>query len=790
MGEKIEDPTPDPTPDPEPSYYRPESELLPLMAELTGADSGFTGVELEGEYQTLARVYKENGGSGYVAYVAVLSANYEGVVESEALIYITNNLKISAIKKLTFKTSDAIYGYVPPTAEAIDEFYGRLPNSTISSIDGVELVSNATNTSTNVINSIKEALGAIEELVAADMPTAEETVLGYATELVGGQANLEDLTPDQTKYVKRIYKDKNGKGYVAYVVVISENYGTVESESLIHVSNSGKISGIKKITFKTSDAIYGYVPPTVEQIDAFYSRLPGLALSTIDSVELVSNATNTSTNAVNSIKEALTAIADLIAADMPTAEETVIEYAEALIGGECNLVNVTPEGNVYVKRIYKDEMSGAYIAYVVVISENYGTVESESLIHVTANGKIKGIKKITFKTSDAIYGYVPPTVEAIDEFYGRLPNNSLSSIDSVELVSNATNTSTNAVNSIKEALGAIEALVAADMPTPESDILTLAGQLIEGADFKNVTPDNTKYVKRIYKDKNGKGYVAYVLVISENYGTVESESLIHIGNDGKIKGIKKITFKTSDAIYGYVPPTAEAIDAFYARLPGLALSTIDSVELVSNATNTSTNAVNSIKEALGEVDSLIKKDMPTSDADLYVLAEALVGEKLDLERVDIKNATYVRRVYKDKNGNGFIAYVVVISENYGTVESESLIHIGNDGKIKGIKKITFKTSDAIYGYVPPTSEAIDAFYARLVGKSTVTIDGVELVSNATNTSTNAVNAIKEALAIVDEILPENNIPRIIGIAALVAAIISFVTVAVIIRKKRGGKCDE
>ncbi|MBO5879884.1 MAG: hypothetical protein J6Q68_04975, partial [Clostridia bacterium] len=140
----------------------------------------------------------------------------------------------------------------------------------------------------------------------------------------------------------------------------------------------------------------------------------------------------------------------------------------------------------------------------------------------------------------------------------------------------------------------------------------------------------------------------------------------------------------------------------------------------------------------------------------------------------------------NKGGKGYVAYVVVISANYGTVESEALIHIGNNGKISGLNKLTWKTSDAMYGYVPPTAEEVDAFYNRLSGTSSSTIDAVELVTNATNTSTNVINSFKEALTAVDAVrASEKSIaPRVIGITVLVVAVGSFVAFFVYNRKRR------
>ena len=152
------------------------------------------------------------------------------------------------------------------------------------------------------------------------------------------------------------------------------------------------------------------------------------------------------------------------------------------------------------------------------------------------------------------------------------------------------------------------------LPREESQIIDLAEAMIgEGAEVTDVTPEGTELVKRIYKDKAGSGYVAYVVVISPNYGTVETETLVYIGNNGKIKSVEKLVWKTSDAMYGYVPPTADAVDAFYAKLAGNDLESFKAnfvateenteVEHVTGATYTSNGLVKSILEALTLVEN-------------------------------------------------------------------------------------------------------------------------------------------------------------------------------------------
>ena len=181
------------------------------------------------------------------------------------------------------------------------------------------------------------------------------------------------------------------------------------------------------------------------------------------------------------------------------------------------------------------------------------------------------------------------------------------------------------------------------------------------------------------------------------------------------------------------------------------------------------------------------------DSELLTLAGELVADSEGFTEVKFDTQTkYLVKVLKENGSKGYVAYVVVISANYGTVETETLVHIGVDGRIKGVSKLTFKTSDAIYGYVPPTEAAVDAYYDRLPGNNAESIESVELVSNATNTSTNMRNSLKEALEVVDELIANqkfesDNTYKIIGISVLAVAVVIFTAAVVISKKKRGGR---
>ena len=87
-----------------------------------------------------------------------------------------------------------------------------------------------------------------------------DEIKGLAEKLVGDGASLSKVNNATGEYVKAVYVDANGKGYVAHVLVMSQ-YGTAETETLVYINAEGKLAGVKKMVWKTSDAMYGYVPP-------------------------------------------------------------------------------------------------------------------------------------------------------------------------------------------------------------------------------------------------------------------------------------------------------------------------------------------------------------------------------------------------------------------------------------------------------------------------------------------------------------------------------------------------
>ena len=348
-------------------------------------------------------------------------------------------------------------------------------------------------------------------------------------------------------------------------------------------------------------------------------------------------------------------------------------------------------------------------------------------------------------------------------------------------------------------------LIKKDMPRAEQEILDLAGQLVSGATLTDITPEDNEIVKRLYKLDKSKGYIAYIVVIS-GYGTPETETLVHIDNSGKIVGMKKIVWSPSPAnpeYPFYTPPTEEMVDEYYAKFIGQTSVTLaegfvkgdnkdKEIEHASGATTTSNNLATAVLKAFEFVDELIRNDIPRAESEVLGYVGGMTGGS-SYEDVTPGSAVYVKRLYKLAADQGFVAYLVVISPNYGTVETETLIHFDNSGKIVAVNKLIWKTSDAGWGYVPPTQEEADLFYAKLIGNTSATFANrfvkaegeekeVEHVSNATSTTNRLVSAISEAFEIVDGmIVPTvDNTPRIVGLAIIFTA---FASVAGVITYK-------
>ena len=261
------------------------------------------------------------------------------------------------------------------------------------------------------------------------------------------------------------------------------------------------------------------------------------------------------------------------------------------------MVETVPEEGKYPSEVKK--ISKFDVGYVIETEVKGNAAGMIVLVGIDNDGKVTGVKVLANAETPSFWSLVSGVVTGKDGKYNGQTPDTLAP----EIVSGATNSSTGVYNAVKASLDAFVIAKGGEVEkepeyTPpksqreDSELLTLAGELVADSEgFSEVKFDTqTKYLVKVLKENSGKGYVAYVVVMSANYaGQVESETLIHIENTGKIKAVKKLVCKISDALYGYVPPSSEDVDAFYDRLPENNSESIGNVELITNATNTSTN---------------------------------------------------------------------------------------------------------------------------------------------------------------------------------------------------------
>ena len=600
-------------------------------------------------------------------------------------------------------------------------------------------------------------MGGINMLTAPKIAFNEEQkVYDSLRQVLDGTFETLEIPSSAPSTVTGLFKvsDENGE-FKGNVVTVEQKGYAGKILLTIGFDKDGKTT---KVVITAQSESHG------KDINPLLDRLSGISSDAVSDVEVVTGATISSGYIKSAVSDAFKAIGqndgendggEEEAEQLPKTDEELEALVKSFVGEDVEITNVTPEEkNSFVKRVYSLSKNKGYVAYVYSINERYGVVDTENLVHIGKDNTIKNIMKLTWSVSDAApeYGYNPPSADRLDQLYNDLAGKNTNNIGDVDLVTGATNTTTTLVNTLNEALKVVGEILKKDLPRAESEIKELASELV-GTDavLTNVDLDEANsYVKLVYRVSGNKGYVAYVYSINERYGVVDTENLVHIGTDGAIKNIMKLTWSVSDAVpeYGYNPPNADRLDQLYNDLAGKNTNNIGDVDLVTGATNTTTTLVNTLNEALKVVGELLKKDLPRAESEIKEFASELVGGGVQLTDITPDYVCkYIKRIYLVSDNKGYVAYVHSVNERYGNIDTENLVHIGTDGAIKNIMKLTWSVSDAMpeYGYNPPSADRLDQLYNDFNGKNTDNIGDVDLVTGATNTATVLKDSLVEAL---------------------------------------------
>lgn len=301
---------------------------------LDGENCSFTDVtgEFKNLPKTVKAVYHDEIGDSYA--VTIERQGYASVVSMTVGVG-----KDGKIIKAVVTAQQESHGK-PDVATLPDKFAG----TTADTIDNVELVSGATITSNTIKGGVEDALVALGfKDEAPSLPRTDEELVTMAKELLSGSGELENITKDESGLVKRVFRDKGGKGYVVYTHTYAEYGGGLETETLIAFNEGGTITAVRKLHWVVGHSTeYGPPPPTEEAVDAFFQRFVGKNAEDIATVEVVADATGTS----NNVKTAVLEAANALPANDVTARIVGIVAIVFILGGIVAVVIVTKRRRV------------------------------------------------------------------------------------------------------------------------------------------------------------------------------------------------------------------------------------------------------------------------------------------------------------------------------------------------------------------------------------------------------------------------------------------------------------
>ena len=295
------------------------------------------------------------------------------------------------------------------------------------------------------------------------------------------------------------------------------------------------------------------------------------------------------------------------------------------------------------------------------------------------------------------------------------------------------------------------------------------GEFGDPSQIPDGAPDT---VKEIYAEQNGKGHV--VIVEKQGYASV-IKMAIGISAEKKTTGVKIISQQETHG--KDISPLISALGN------GADASGVESANIVTGATKTSGYIKAGVYDAfvaLGYATPKTESEfdnggiVETTDDEVIAIAKELMDgeyEKISVEGLP----TTIKGVYKNSKG-GHAIHIATRTE-WRPVETEGVVTVDRSGRVTGVKMLQWIVG-AAPNEIPP--ECDEEFLNSIIGKTASSLNRVELVSHATNTSNNFVDALTAAL----EVLYPTKTYTIIGIVALVVALGG--TIAYIIVKRRKG----
>ena len=282
-------------------------------------------------------------------------------------------------------------------------------------------------------------------------------------------------------------------------------------------------------------------------------------------------------------------------------------------------------------------------------------------------------------------------------------------------------------------------------------------------------------LKRAYKTNTG--YLIYTATTTQyikDYGLNETEALIATDKFGTVTGVRLLTWKVWGDTSSYDPEFVEQINdtsKLVASLNGVKYGVDKDVELVTSATNSSNNLIESMLSGLEALKRHINETL--TESDIMELALTLVNGAASLEKLEISDMPEtLKAVYLTNDKSSYIFHIQT-STQYVAKETEVLLVTNRFGTIKKLEVINWNVGHGIYA----TEEYLNGY----IGANRQSLEGdVELISSATRTAENLRNAVSDAL----ECVFPTPIYTYIAIAVIAVALVLCVSLAIILKRRR------
>ncbi|MBE6634676.1 MAG: hypothetical protein E7617_00560 [Ruminococcaceae bacterium] len=571
-----------------------------------------------------------------------------------------------------------------------------------------------------------------------------------------GEFNPEPdpLRDDAPETVKKVYTEKTGKGTVI-ILETTKGYTGKAIGITTAIDNDGKI--INTVITKNEESI---VPPSLKPMGTYGDAYKDATADTVADVETGATVRYTEAAIKGALKDAFTYLGvggeEVEKLPRTDAELKELITADGWLAPGAELENITPEEkSETLKRLYKLS-DGSFAAYIVTATQ-YVPVETEALVHIDEDGSVMAIKKLSWVVGHGPENDPPaPDESQVNEFFGSFVGKDTAGIDGIDVTNGATGTSTHLRDAVKDAVDT----AVPPLPRSDSELSLLIAELAPDTAFEIIAPEEkSETLKRLYKLSDGS-FMAYIVTATQ-YVPVETEALVHIDADGSVIAIKKLSWVVGHGPENDPPaPDESQVNEFFGSFVGKDTAGIDGIDVTNGATGTSTHLRDAVKNAV----DIAVPPLPRSNSELLGLAEQLMPNAQGFENVTPEGSKLLKRLYKDVGGNGYVAYLNTFAQYGGTLESETLIAIDNNGKIIAVKNLFWKVGHGPESNPPAPNEAeVAEFFGDFVGKKERDLSSV-VIAGATGTASNVRAAILEALEAVPA--KESQAARVIGIVLL------------------------